>query len=467
MFLNPPLPDGDIYMKELGRCGRKSVGGETWPQTGLAYLAAVTQREGHEAAIVDAMAEGLTQAQTEKRLADWGPDWVIAGTTTPTVKQDSAYLRALKDSHGWTTALTGTHATALPEETLLAAEADFILVGEAELTLPRMLSSPREGWHQIPGTCTNRDGKPVLGPRTQLVEDLDDLPYPARELTPYNLYRMPFSRGEPFATVIPSRGCPYPCTFCRAGTVWGTNIRVRSVGNLLGELIDLKETLGIRFFAFMTDTFTLKRSWVLKVMEAMRPHDFRWVCNSRVDTIDYELAREMKASGCEMISFGVESGNQGILDGCKKDITLEKIREGVAATRKAGILSFCYFIIGLPGETPETVQDTIRFAKDLDPDYVNFHVAIPFPGTELYTTAKQNGWLVHEDWEKYEEMGSAVLKTPTFTPEMAMKAQQQATRAIYMRPGRILKELGRLRSFADFKLRASAALRLLGVTEPK
>jgi radical SAM superfamily enzyme YgiQ (UPF0313 family) len=113
------------------------------------------------------------------------------------------------------------------------------------------------------------------------------------------------------------------------------------------------------------------------------------------------------------------------------------------------------------------VEDTIRFAKELDPDYVNFHVAIPFPGTELYTTAKQNGWLVHEDWEKYEEMGSAVLRTATFTPEMAMNAQQQATRAIYMRPGRILKELSRLRSFQDFKLRASAALRLFGVTEQK
>jgi len=202
-------------------------------------------------------------------------------------------------------------------------------------------------------------------------------------------------------------------------------------------------------------------------MEAMRPFDFRWVCNSRVDTIDEELAREMKASGCELISFGVESGNERILESTKKGITLEQVARGIEATKKAGISTFCYFIIGLPGETPETIEDTIRFAKEIDPDYVNFHVAIPFPGTELYATAKREGWLVHEDWEEYEEMGSAVLRTPELSPEAAIQAQQRATREVYLRPGRIFKELKRLRSFTDFKLRARAGLRLLGVPRNK
>jgi radical SAM superfamily enzyme YgiQ (UPF0313 family) len=465
LFLNPPLPDGDIYMKELGRCGRKSVGGETWPQTGLAYLAAVVLREGHEAAIIDSMAEGLSQPETERRIAAWNPDWVIAGTTTPTFRQDATYLRGLKERHGWTLGFTGTHPTALPKESLLESDADFVLVGEAELTLKRMLNRPREEWTQIPGTCVRIEGQPVLGPPTELSENLDDFPYPARHLTPHHLYTMPFSRGEPFATVIPSRGCPYPCTFCRAGTVWGVNIRTRSVENLMGELRDLRDNLGIRFFAFMTDTFTLRRSWVMKVMQAMRGEGFRWVCNSRVDTIDLELAREMKASGCELISFGVESGNPEILESTKKGITLDQVRTGIAAAKQAGILTFCYFIIGMPGETEETIEDTIRFAKELDPDYVNFHVAIPFPGTELYEMSKKNGWLVHEEWDQYEEMGSAVLRTPQLSPEKAMLAQQRATRAVYLQPRRVLKELGRLRSFADFKLRAKAGLRLLGVTQ--
>ncbi len=202
-------------------------------------------------------------------------------------------------------------------------------------------------------------------------------------------------------------------------------------------------------------------------MEAMRPHGFRWVCNSRVDTINYELATEMKASGCELVSFGVESGNEGVLESSKKGITLNQIREGIAATKRAGILTFAYFIIGLPGETPETIEDTIRFAKEIDPDYCNFHIAIPFPGTELYSEAKRNGWLLHEDWEKYEEMGSAVLKTPFLSPEMAIKAQRRATRSLYLRPKRILAELRRLRSPHDLWIRTRAALRLLGVTQPK
>lgn len=464
LFLNPPLPDGEIFMKELGRCGRKSVGGETWPQTGLAYLAAIALRSGHEARLIDAMAEGLTQKQAEGRIAEWKPDWVIAGTTTPTFRKDAAYLRELKRKHGWIVGFTGTHVTALPAESLLESGADFVFVGEAELALERILDRPREEWTSVPGMCVNVEGRAELGPPTELVDDLDYLPYPARHLTPYRDYKMPFSQGEPFATVIPSRGCPYPCTFCRAGTVWGVNIRTRSVDNLMGELLDLRDNLGINFFAFMTDTFTLRPSWVKEVMRAMRPHGFRWVCNSRVDTINDDLAREMKASGCELISFGVESGNPEILESTKKGITLDQVREGVGAAKRAGILTFCYFIIGLPGETEETIQDTINFARELDPDYCNFHVATPFPGTELYEQAKREGWLVHEDWDQYEEMGSAVIRTPTLSPEAAMLAQTRATRAIYLRPRRILKELGRIRSAKDLALRTKAAFRLLGVT---
>ncbi len=467
LFLNPPLPDGDIYMKELGRCGRRSVGGETWPQTGLAYLAAVTLREGHEASVLDGMAEGLTQEQTEERMVAWKPDWVVAGTTTPTFRQDAKYLRGLKQRHGFVTVFTGTHPTALPRECLLESQADLILVGEAELTLERLLRSSRQEWPRIPGVYVNVNGEAVPGPPTEMVKNLDSLPYPARHLTPWRLYKMPFSGGDPFATVIPARGCPYSCTFCRAGAVWGTGIRTRSVDNLMGELLEMREQLGISFFAFMTDTFTLRHTWVREVMQAMRPYQFRWVCNSRVDTINYDLAREMKASGCELISFGVESGNEGILESSRKGITLKEIRAGIAATKRAGILTFGYFIIGLPGETPATIEDTIRFAKEIDPDYCNFHIAIPFPGTELYTQAKRNGWLMHEDWEKYEEMGSAVLKTPFLTPEMAMKAQRRATHSFYLRPKRILAELGRLRSPHDLWIRVQAALRLLGVTRPK
>ncbi|MCA9429339.1 MAG: radical SAM protein, partial [Candidatus Omnitrophica bacterium] len=186
---------------------------------------------------------------------------------------------------------------------------------------------------------------------------------------------------------------------------------------------------------------------------------------SRVDTINDDLARAMKEAGCELISFGVESGNPEILESTKKGITLDQVREGVGAAKRAGIMTFCYFIIGLPGETEETIQDTIDFAKELDPDYCNFHVATPFPGTELYEQAKREGWLVHEDWDQYEEMGSAVMKTPSLSPEAAMRAQTRATRAIYLRPKRIVKELGRMRSMKDVMIRSKAALRLLGVTQ--
>ncbi len=270
-------------------------------------------------------------------------------------------------------------------------------------------------------------------------------------------------------TVIPTRGCPWQCTFCRAGKVWGSKIRSRSPENVIEEIRQIKENLGIRNVVFMTDSLTLDKTWAARFFDAILEQslEFRWICNSRVDAVNPEILSGMKKAGCLLISYGVESGSQEILDAAKKKITLEDSRNAIQWTREAGILSMAYFILGLPGETPETIEQSIIFACDLDPDYVNFHIATPFPGTELYDIAKEKGWLVTTDWSEYEEEGSAVLRTEALTARDLVCAQKRAMRRFYMRPGRILKEIRSVKSFTQFKARLKAGFSLFRLLSRK
>jgi radical SAM superfamily enzyme YgiQ (UPF0313 family) len=230
----------------------------------------------------------------------------------------------------------------------------------------------------------------------------------------------------------------------------------------MGELEQLVKGLGIRHVVFMTDSLTLNRRWARSFFSKLEKSDLGldWICNSRVDVVDEEMLALMKRAGCKLIAYGVESGNADVLKATKKEITLEQSERAIRWTREAGILSMAYFVLGLPGETHSTIEDSINFAIKIDPDYVNFHVATPFPGTELYDMALKNAWIVADNWEEFEEEGSAVMRTDALEPEDLVKAQQRAMKRFYMRPGRIVKELGRIRSMSELKSRIVAGLNM-------
>jgi len=476
LFLNPPALTGEIYMKEIGRCGRRSVAGELWPQTGLAYLAAVAEREGHEARIIDAMASRVGIEALAQDVRQWRPAFVVANTTTPTFNNDAFVIGRLRDGCGAPIAFTGTHVSALPEESLASSRADLVIINEAEETLRELLQAMAAGGAQpargdlqssfpaIAGLAWRGDNGTIRRSAPRLpIADLDTLPFPARALLPNQAYRMPFFSGAPFATVIPTRGCPWPCSFCRAGSVWGRRVRVRSPHNVLAELRQIVGELGIPNIVFMTDSLTLNRQWAMDLFQAIIDNGlkFQWICNSRVDAVDFDLLRAMKAAGCVMVSYGVESGDPGILKATRKGITTEQSREAIALTRRAGLKSMAYFIIGLPGETWETVRRSIKFAKSIDPGYVNFHIATPFPGTELYAQAKDKGWLTTDDWSEYEEEGAAVLVAGELSARESKRAQRMAMRAFYLRPARLARELLSIRRPADFVARLRAGLKMI------
>ncbi|MCX7048008.1 MAG: radical SAM protein [Candidatus Sumerlaeota bacterium] len=541
LLINPPALSGARYMKEIGRCGRRAVAGELWPQTGLAYLAAMAEQGGHEARIIDGMASDGGIAAVEREATEWQPDVIVAATSTPTFKNDVAVIGRLRELTNALIAWTGTHVSALPEESLRDSHADLVIINEAEETLAELLTvveregvarvrehpdetlaeAPGLAWRattvavpssefrvpsSFPGVPSSefrvpssppgvpssegqgaraeeqsviRNSQSAIAKRESSIvnrqssisyshsrlptNDLDSYPLPARRLLPNQAYRMPFFSDGPFATVIPTRGCPWPCTFCRAGGVWGRKVRTRAVENVIAELRQINQELGIRNIVFMTDSFTLNRAWAMQLCNAIRDEGLRikWIANSRVDAVDLELLRAMKQAGCLMVSYGIESGDPAILKATRKGITLEQSRQAIALTRQAGLKSMAYFILGLPGETWETVRRSIAFAKDINPDYVNFHVATPFPGTELYGQALERGWLTTDDWDAYEEEGSAVMQADELSPEELMRAQRMAMRAFYLRPWRLVKELFSIRSLGDLTARLKAGWNII------
>lgn len=462
LLLNPMMLSGICYMKEISRCGRKSITNEIWPQTGLAYLAAVLKENGMDVKIIDAMADKSTLSDILNIINSYKPEILVIHTTTPTFYNDAKVAEIIRKEIDTKIVIgfVGTHVTVLPKESLENSVADFVIIGEGEHTLLDVVKG--ENWQNIPGLGYRSNEKIYINQPREFIDYLDTLPFPARELLPNYAYRMPFFGKEPFVTVIPSRGCPYQCIFCRAGKVWGRKIRLRSVKNVLSEIEHITSDLKINNIVFMTDALTLDKKWLIQLCNEIieRKLAINWIANSRVDSVDKEMLLLMKKAGCKLISYGVESGNQSILDRAKKRIRLEQSEQAIRWTKEAGIIAFAYFILGLPGENWDTIHQTIDFAIKLDPDYVNFHIATPFPGTELYELAKKNNWLITDDWSKFEEQGSAVLNTEYLTAEELIKAQKIAMRKFYMRPRRLFKELFRPIPGSGLKYRIKAGLKI-------
>jgi radical SAM superfamily enzyme YgiQ (UPF0313 family) len=462
-LLNPPGLQGEIYRKELWRCGIKSkVRADCLPQIGLAYIAAVIEQTGMRAQIVDGIAEDLSLEETLTRITAFQSDAVILLTTTASYTNDTQVSRAVRELlPGVTLGLTGSHANALPEESLRDFGADFVLLGEAEETLRELLGRWEGSWETIAGLCVRNGASHIRTPARAEITDLDSLPFPARHLLP--AYYSPFDHRTPYTSIIPSRGCPYSCTYCRAGSVW-KDTRFRSPANVVKEIRHIVEQEGIEEIFFYSDTFTIHKRWVMELCDLLVKGGLRvrWTCNSRVDTIDEEMVAAMRTAGCHLMAFGTESGDQAILDGVKKLATVEDAERAVRMTKAGGIECLTFFMLGLPGETWETIETSIRFALRLDPDYLVVYIATPYPGTEFYDLAKSQGWLVDEDWQRYLSTESAVIRTKHLSPEDLLKARRVFYRRFYFRPSYMWRRLKSIRSLDDVAFNAKRVASMLG-----
>ena len=458
LFINPPTPEkGVVVIRDLDRSGRKSMEKTIWPQTSLAYLAAVMKEEGYEVKIFDCIAEKIYWGEFEKKVAKEKPDYILTNVISSTLTNDIKVAKVAHDNNA-VSIVVGPHVTALAKDSLKDfAEVDYVIMNEAEGTLPALIEALEKGEDltKVLGVAFRKGGEIIVNEERPLV-NLDELPIPLHELLPIDKYCLPYV-GKRYTFLTTSRGCPFRCTFCRSPIVWKRRVRSRSVESILKELEKFRK-LKIKNFLVHSDVFTINKKIAIDLCKEIvkRGWKFRWICNSRVNTVDEELLLWMKKAGCWMINYGIESGSQEILNNVNKQITLEEIDKAVHLAKKVGIKVWGYFIIGLPGETWETVDKTIRLAKKLPLDLVNFAVGAPYPGTEFFQLVKEKKWLKSSNWEEYDQNYSAIVSYPDMSNKDIKKAMKKAYKAWYFRPIAVWRLLKGIRSFNDLKVLFSA-----------
>ena len=366
----------------------------SYPPLGLAYIAAVLEREGHQVQAHDlGLDPEVPLHESVTAVQRFSPD--LVGITSMTSNHHNAREVAtlVKSAIGCPVVIGGPHATVFPERVVQEACFDFLIYGEGEETMLELvqlldsegMSPSREALASIKGFCYMDEGQAVCNPARRLIPNLDALPFPARHL--FNLERYPLyaSNGERMITVLSSRGCPFNCSYCFKGIV-GRTYRQRSPANIIQELHEIVDRYGVRDFYFIDDLFTLNVSRLKTLLDCILETGLgvRWQCLARVDRVTPEVLRHMHRAGCRQIHYGIESGNEGILGAIGKGITMAQVRRAVKWTMEAGIRAKGYFMLGLPGDTLSTMRQTIDFAVELDLDDAMFSVTTPFPGTRLW-----------------------------------------------------------------------------------
>jgi len=414
----------------------------------LAYMAAMLEKIGVVCKIKDYAAEKASWETLEKDAADFRPDLLLVSVTTPTLKNDLAVCRiAKKIDPTMLTVAKGAHFTAKDDEVLLGhPELDLVIRGESEHAIVEI--AERRDYGSILGLAWRQDGavrrnadRPYIE-----VEDLDNLPFPARHLLNNNLYAAP-DTGEPITMVNTGRGCPHQCIYCAVTIASGYKLKVRSPKNIVDEIEECVKRHNIRNFFFRADTFTWDEKWVVDLCQMVldRKLNIRWGCNSRVDTISDKRLEWMKKAGCWIIGFGIESGNQEMLDKMKKRAKLEDARKAIALCKKYGVKTYGLFLIGLPWETRQTVDETIRFAQELNPSFLDFNIAYPLPGTEYYRIAKEMGLFDDADLSN-GDYARPIVRTLTLSTEELVRLRKKALLSFYLRPSYVLNTLGQVRS---------------------
>ncbi|MDP3955273.1 MAG: radical SAM protein, partial [bacterium] len=389
------------------------------PPMGLALLAAVLERAGYQVTIVEANALKLSPEAIVPLVSQ--ADVVGLTAMTPTINAALAIARRLRKAYpDLPLILGGTHATLLPEETLAnTPELDIIVRGEGEETIIELLSalSAKQPISQIPGVSYREGGQIVSTPLRSGNTDLDSLPFLAYHLLPWHSYKPhpPHGRGLPFAAIITSRGCPYHCSYC-SKPIFGTACRGQSPLRVVEEVDYHRRRFKIKEFAFYDDVFTLDKKRTHAIADEMIKRGLKvpWTCETRVNLVDKDLLRHIKQAGCYSIAYGIESGSPEILDTLDKGITLKQVEEAVRFSQEVGLQTIGYFMIGSPGESPETIKQTIQLAKKLKLDFAQFAITTPFPGTKLYQLYSEGRKEERIPWENfvYAEFGKG--KTPVF-----------------------------------------------------
>ena len=425
-----------------GRCTQESgVWATQWPPVSLATTAALLEQDGHGVRVLDCPAIAMDSKDLEAVVHVFQPDFVFLNTATPTLPHDLDMAGLMKKTvPEVTTGVMGTHVSAMPHVALAHPSVDMVVHWEPEETIQAVCRQPNRKWNDIAGlsfrdakTGKTRHNKPraFISP--------ENIPSPAWGYLDLAPYRLPL-KGAPFLIVAPVRGCPYPCSFCTAPLYYGKKLRKRPVEDVVGEIEDNLRRFGVRDFFVWADTFTADKTYVEQFSRSIvtRKLNIAWTCNSRVDTVDRNMLALMKQAGLWMISFGLESGNDAVLKCSGKHITVNQSGNAVRMAHDLGIKTSGHFILGLPGETENSMKDTLALSLALPLDIAQFYAAAPFPGTRLFDEARREGWL---NEASLFSQSYSTMDLPGLSATQVDLFRRHAYRSFYGRPKALLNLL--------------------------
>jgi radical SAM superfamily enzyme YgiQ (UPF0313 family) len=434
----------------------KSLSGRQ-PPLGLAYLSAVLKQCGAKVSVIDANAEQISTDETVKRIVKSKPDTIGISATTPLINDATSMAQQIKLSiPDSTIILGGPHPTIMPEDVLKCGYVNIVVRGEAERTMEELYDffNGKIALDSINGISYMKNGKVVHNPNRELIKNLDELPFPAWEYFPLNKYSGIVRKTDFNLPIMTSRGCPFGCIFCYKG-IFGRSYRARSPKNVVDEIEYLVDNFKIKEFSIVDDNFTLNPKRAIEICDIIIKRDLimPW-CNPtgmRVETASLELFSKLKVAGCYRVYLAVESGDQKVIDFINKNITLEQARRAFEIAKKVGLETTAFFMIGNLNENEETMNKTIEFAKELDPDFVQFTIATPYPGTEMYERIKKDGKLFIERWDDLVLFKGAIFEYKDLNLKLINRMHKKAIKSFYFRPKFIVKFLMKIRSINDIK----------------
>lgn len=434
LFVNPPQT-----------ASKYKFMGVIAPPLGIAYMAGVLQENNIDVEILDASAEDMDFKDVEKELLKRKPDLVALTALTPTIGRALETAQVVKETlPDSIVVMGGYHPTFNFIETLEDENVDIVIRGEGEYIMLNLVQAleNQSSLHDVKGIVfEDKNSKEiVVNPEAPLIQDLDELPFPALNLLPMKKYRL-LDMDTHMTTMITTRGCPMQCSFCSSAAMHGKKIRERSIENIVDEIEYLKTNYDINTIAFMDDTFTLKKRKVMAICDEIlkRNIEIMWGCTSRVDTLDEKLLKKMKEAGCITIFIGVESADQQQLDNMCKNTTIAKIENAFKIAHKLKIRTIASVALGMPGDTKEIMNKTVKFVHKLKPNYAIYSLATPYPGTRFYKEAFEKNLIKIKDWSKYTLI-TPILETIDCSLNDMRKIQAKAFMKFYLRPHYIIRQ---------------------------
>ena len=438
-----------------------------YPPLGIASIAGYIRSKGYLVDLYDAYSLNGTVKTIIERIISFKADVVAFSSTTALIDNTFKIAEAIKEYNKRIKVVVGgSHATADPTHCLSNKNIDVALMGEGEISLHKTLQAfeHNKPLDEIEGIAYRKDNGKIITSKPSLIKDIDELPFPAYNLLPLDEYKNPYSTRKLFTSMCRTRGCSYICTYCEIPQIYKRTFRIQSPERTIKEIDYLVNELGIREIAFKDPVFTLDRKNVMEFCDLLikRDYDLIWSANSRVDNITQEMCFKMKEAGCTSLTFGLESGDQEILNNLKKHATLQQAKQAIDCAKKAKIKIVANFMIGNPGETKESINNTIKFMKEIDPDYVNIAFTTALPGTELWDQAGKNNWIRYKDYSSvhYEDIQ---MNATNISDEELRKSLTMMYRKFYFRPRYILKRAMKL-SLPEIKNSWNGLLSILNHT---